>query len=127
MSATGQAEPGPPTSTSALSPFRSPIFLAMWVASVVSYFGGLIQSVGAAWLMTSLAPSAGMVALVQVSTVLPVVLFSLPAGAAADVWDRRAVMLTAQAFMLAVSAGLAGLAWPGSPGRGSWHPGHSWR
>jgi len=85
----------------------------MWVASVVSYFGGLIQSVGAAWLMTSLAPSAGMVALVQVSTVLPVVLFSLPAGAAADVWDRRAVMLTAQAFMLAVSAGLAGLAWAG--------------
>ncbi len=85
----------------------------MWVASVVSYFGGLIQSVGASWLMTTLAPSADMVALVQVSTVLPIVLFSLPSGAAADVWDRRVVMLIAQAFMLAVSAGLAGLAWAG--------------
>ena len=40
----------------------------MWVASVVSYFGGLIQSVGASWLMITLAPSADMVALVQVST-----------------------------------------------------------
>ncbi len=113
MSATGRAEAGPTTGPSALAPFRSPIFLAMWVASVVSYFGGLIQSVGASWLMTTLAPSAGMVALVQVSTVLPIVLFSLPSGAAADVWDRRVVMLTAQAFMLAVSAGLAGLAWAG--------------
>ena len=98
----------------ALAPFRSPIFLAMWVASVVSYFGGLIQSVGASWLMTSLAGSANLVALVQVSTVLPIVLFSLPAGAAADVWDRRTVMLAAQAFMLAVSAALAWLAFSGS-------------
>ncbi|MBV9828170.1 MAG: MFS transporter, partial [Alphaproteobacteria bacterium] len=97
----------------ALAPFRSPIFLAMWVASVVSYFGGLIQSVGAAWLMTALAPAADMVALVQVSTVLPIVLFSLLAGAAADVCDRRVVMLAAQASMLAVSAALAGLAWAG--------------
>ncbi len=98
---------------SALAPFRSPIFLAMWIASVASYFGGLIQSVGASWLMTTLAPSADMVALVQVSTVLPIVLLSLPAGAAADVWDRRAVMLVAQSSMLAVSAALAGLAWAG--------------
>ena len=105
--------PSDPAS-SALSPFRSPIFAAMWTASVVSYFGGLVQSVGAAWLMTSLAPSADMVALVQVATVLPIVLFSLPAGAAADVWDRRIVMLTAQMAMLAVAAALAWLALAGT-------------
>jgi MFS family permease len=98
---------------SAFSPFRSRIFLAMWVASLLSNFGSLIQTVGATWLMTSLAPSADMVALVQVSTVLPIVLFSLPAGAAADVWDRRLLMLVAQGGMLAVSAALAILAWFG--------------
>ena len=85
----------------------------MWIASLLSNFGTLIQGVGAAWLMTSLAPSADMVALVQVSTVLPIMLFSLPAGAAADVWDRRIVMLVAQGVMLAVSVALAGLAWLG--------------
>ena len=63
--------------------------------------------------MLSLAPSADMVALVQVATVLPIVLFSLPAGAAADVWDRRRVMIIAQLLMLTVSALLAGLAWHG--------------
>jgi Transmembrane secretion effector len=46
----------------------------MWIASLLSNFGTLIQGVGAAWLMTSLAPSADMVALVQVSTVLPIML-----------------------------------------------------
>lgn len=85
----------------------------MWGASLVSHFGGLIQSVGASWLMTSLAPSADMVALVQVSTVLPIMLFSLPAGAAADLWDRRTVMLVAQIGMLVVSAALAAFAWLG--------------
>ena len=99
--------------TSAFSPFHSRIFLAIWIASLVSNFGSLIQNVGATWLMTSLAPSADMVALVQVSTVLPIVLFSLPAGAAADVWDRRVIMLVAQGAMLAVSAALAILAWLG--------------
>ena len=96
---------------SALAPFRAPIFLALWLASLVSNFGSLIQNVGAAWLMTSLAPAADMVALVQVATVLPIMLFSLPAGAAADVYDRRRVMLVAQVAMLAVSAALAALAW----------------
>src|ERR671920_2129712 len=99
--------------TSAFSPFRSRIFLAIWIASLVSNFGSLVQNVGATWLMTSLAPSADMVTLVQVSTVLPIMLFSLPAGAAADVWDRRVIMLIAQGAMLVVSAALAVLAWLG--------------
>lgn len=109
----GPDEAQPKPATSALSPFRSRIFLAMWVASLLSNFGSLVQNVGATWLMTSLAPSADMVALVQVSTVLPIMLFSLPAGAAADVWDRRLIMLVAQVSMLAVSAVLAALAWFG--------------
>jgi MFS family permease len=88
---------------SPLTPFKYQIFLALWTASLFSNFGGLIQSVGASWLMTSLSPTADIVALVQASTVLPYMLFCLAAGAASDVLDRRALMLTAQILALVVS------------------------
>jgi MFS family permease len=90
-----------------LAPFRHRIFLAIWIASLVSNFGSLIQSVGASWLMTSLAPTPDMVALVQAATLLPIMLFSLPAGALADAFDRRRLMIVAQAVMLIASAVLA--------------------
>lgn len=69
---------------SAFAPLRQPIFRAVWIASLASNFGGLVQMVGAAWLMTSLSDSPDMVALVQASTTLPVMIFSLAAGAIAD-------------------------------------------
>jgi MFS family permease len=74
------------------------------VASLASNFGGLVQAVGAAWMMTSISDSVNMVALVQASTSLPIMLFSLVSGALADNFDRRRIMLIAQCFMLAVSA-----------------------
>ena len=88
---------------SPLAPFKYHIFLALWTASLFSNFGGLIQSVGASWLMTSLSPTADVVALVQASTVLPYMLFCLAAGAASDVLDRRILMLSAQVLALVVS------------------------
>src|SRR5215216_7013940 len=100
------------TRTSALAPFRHGIFRAVWFATLASNFGGLIQSVGASWMMTSIA-SADLVALVQASTTLPVMLFSLAAGAISDNYDRRLVMLVAQSAMFAVSTLLAVLAWLG--------------
>ncbi|MCA0010849.1 MFS transporter [Mesorhizobium sp. B292B1B] len=90
-------------SVSALAPFRHGIFRAVWSASLVSNFGGLIQGVGAAWMMTTIATSPYQVALVQASTTLPIMLFALVAGAIADSFDRRKVMLVAQTFMLVVS------------------------
>lgn len=98
---------------SALSPFRFPVFRSIWFASVLSNLGGLIQTVGAAWLMTSIAKSADMVALVQTSVALPIVLLSVFAGAMADNMDRRKVMLGAQIFMLVVSTVLTACAWMG--------------
>lgn len=95
----------------ALSPFRVAIFRNVWFASLVSNFGGLIQSVGAAWMMLEMTQRADMVALVQTSVALPVVLFSLLGGAMADGLDRRRVMLAAQCFMLLVSLALAICAW----------------
>ncbi len=89
------------------SPLSIPIFRAVWLAAMASNFGGLIQSVGASWTMASLAGSPQLVALVQASTTLPIMLLSLLAGAVADNLDRRKVMLAAQLFMLLVSATLS--------------------
>lgn len=102
-----------PARSSALSPFRHRIFRDLWVANVASQLGGLIQSVGAAWLMLSIASSAEMVTLVQASTMLPIFLFALAAGALADSVDRRKVMLAAQLFMLVASAALAAVTYLG--------------
>ncbi|WP_133000138.1 MFS transporter [Luteimonas arsenica] len=111
-----QPDPTPPEPAprpTALSAMRYPVFRKVWFASASSNFGGMIQSVGAAWLMTSIAESADMVALVQASVALPIMLFSLVAGAMADNFDRRRMMLGAQVFMLLVSVALAACAWSG--------------
>jgi MFS family permease len=99
--------------TLGLAPLRYPVFRRVWGASTLANLGGLIQSVGASWLMISLGQSADMVALVQASVTLPVVLFSLVAGAMADNLDRRKVMLGTQTFMLVVSVVLVIFAWTG--------------
>ncbi len=98
---------------SSLAPLRHAIFRDVWISSLVSNFGGLIQSVGASWMMASISSSADMVALVQAANNLPIMLFSLTAGALSDNFDRRQVMLIAQIFMLVVSAFLAVAAYLG--------------
>jgi MFS family permease len=99
---------------SILAPFQRRIFLALWVASLASNFGGLIQAVGASWLMTSLSPTADIVALVQASNVLPIMALSLIAGAVSDLFDRRKLMLAAQIMALIFSALLAVLTYTGA-------------
>ncbi|MDA0977900.1 MAG: MFS transporter, partial [Proteobacteria bacterium] len=98
---------------STLAPLRIRTFRHLWIASIASNFGGLIQSVGAGWMMTSISDSAQMVALVQASTALPIMALSLMSGAIADGFDRRRVMLLSQLFMLLVSVSLALSAWNG--------------
>tara|TARA_R110002049_G_scaffold188402_2_gene356844 strand:+ start:51450 stop:53024 length:1575 start_codon:yes stop_codon:yes gene_type:complete len=85
----------------------------LWIAALASNFGGLVQAVGAAWLMTSLSDSQNMVALVQGSVALPIMIFSLLAGVFADNFDRRRVMLIAQGFMFVVSVALTFMAFEG--------------
>ena len=93
-------------SVSPWSPLRQPVFRALWIASVVSNVGTWMQNVGAAWLMTLLTPSPMVVALVQAATSLPVFLVALPAGALADVVDRRRLLLLTQGWMLLAAAAL---------------------
>src|SRR3546814_14894950 len=72
----------------------------------------MIQGVGAAWMRVALAASPQMVTLVQASITLPIVMLALVAGALADAFDRRKLMIVAQAFMLVVSTALAAPAYP---------------
>ena len=76
-------------STSPLAPLQHSNFRDLWVATLASNLGGLVQIVGAGWMMTSISASNDMVALVQAATTLPIMIFSLAAGALADNFNRR--------------------------------------
>ena len=90
------------------SPLRHRIFRSIWIASIFSNVGTWMHEVGAGWLMTSLAPDPLMVALVQAATTFPIFLLALPAGALADILDRRNYLIGTQVWM-AMAAGLLGL------------------
>jgi MFS family permease len=76
----------------------------LWLASIFSNIGSWMHEVGAGWLMTSLAPSPLMVALVQAATTTPVFLLALPAGALADIVDRRRYLIATQVWMMLAAA-----------------------
>ncbi|MGE6696446.1 MFS transporter [Hyphomonas sp. NPDC076900] len=95
------------------NPFSIPLYKRIWVANIASQFGGLIQSVGAAWLMVQLGGSETQIALVQASVTLPIMILSLLSGAIADNFPRRTVMLVSQFYMFAVSAVLCVFAFMG--------------
>ncbi len=86
------------------APLSEPLFRSLWVAAVISYTGTWMQNVGAGWLMTQLTMSPLMVGLVQAATTLPVFLVILPAGALADMVDRRRLLLITQVWMVAAAA-----------------------
>jgi len=100
---------GPPKPASPWAPLRQRLFRSLWIAGVVANAGLWMRDVAAGWLMTSLAPSPSMVALVQAATTLPVFLLSFPAGALADIVDRRRLLIGTQIWMLAVTTLLAAL------------------
>ncbi|HEV7218190.1 MAG: MFS transporter [Terriglobales bacterium] len=88
------------------SPLGEPLFRSLWIAAVISYTGTWMQNVGAGWLMTQLTMSPLMVGLVQAATTLPVFLVIIPAGALADMVDRRRFLLITQGWMVMASAAL---------------------
>jgi MFS family permease len=102
-----------PPALGIFSPLRYAVFRRIWTASLLSNLGLLVLGVGAAWMMTKISSSTGMVALVQTSLMLPVALVSTPAGAIADMFDRRIVGLVALSIALAGSISLSALAWLG--------------
>src|SRR4029077_5477961 len=98
----------PRRANSAWAPLGEPLFRSLWIAAVISYTGTWMQNVGAGWLMTQLTMSPLMVSLVTAATTLPVFLVILPAGALADLVDRRRFLLITQSWMV-VAAALLGI------------------
>ena len=99
----------PARSWGPLEPLRGGAFGVIWVSSILSNFGQLILGVGAAWEMTRIAHSTQMVALVQTALMLPMMLIAVPAGAAADMFDRRKVAMWGLGFAMLCAAGLTTL------------------
>jgi MFS family permease len=105
------AEDAAPTQRwTAFEPLRERTFRRIWSASVLSNFGQLIQGVGAAWEMTRLTSSPSMVALVQTALMLPLMLVAVPAGAIADMFDRRKIALSGLTFATICAATLTTIA-----------------
>jgi MFS family permease len=101
------------------APFRHPAFAVIWTATLVSNVGGWMYSAASGWLMTGLDPNPLLVALVQAASNLPIFLFALPAGALADIFDKRKYLIVVESLTTAVSAVYAamvglGLATPGN-------------
>ncbi len=105
------------SSSGLLAPLRDKTFRWIWTTSVLSNLGQMVLGVGAAWEMTRLTTSASMVALVQTAMMLPLMLVALPAGALADMFDRRRIAMGGLAVSIVAAAALtllaaAGLATP---------------
>jgi MFS family permease len=83
---------------------RYPVFRWLWIATVVSNIGSWMYNAAAGWLMTSLSPSPLIVSLVQVANSLPLFLFALPAGALADMIDKRRLILVLEILTTVFSA-----------------------
>ena len=104
MSSRAKLAPGEKLSSiderSPWAPLREPLFCSLWIASLISYTGTWMRNVAAGWLMTQLTLSPLMVSLVQAAYTLPVFLVILPAGALADLVDRRKFLLFTQGWMV---------------------------
>lgn len=101
-------------SASVWAPFMSRPFLWLWLANTVSALGTWIQNAASAWIMTDLAPSPLMVSLVQAAAQFPALLLALPAGALADLLDRKRYLIATNLLMFAAAAALAIVAASGS-------------
>ena len=102
MTATTGATAGKAVSFTA--PFRHRAFAVIWTATLVSNIGGWMYSAASGWLMTSLNPDPLIVALVQAASNLPICLLAMPAGALADIFDKRKYLLVVESLTTAVSA-----------------------
>lgn len=103
---------GPPSDApeSAWAPLRITIFRWLWIASLASNVGTFMHNVGASWLMTDLTRSPTLISLLQTVYAAPGFLLALPAGALADVVDRKKMLVASQGFMLAVATTMGVLA-----------------
>jgi len=110
MKTTPSTGPGAPANARPVSgpwtPLQTALFRNLWIATIVSNVGSWMQDVGAGWLMTSLSSSPSLVALVEAADSFPLMLLALPAGALADIVDRRRLLIAIQVYLLIVAGAL---------------------
>jgi len=104
---TSERPASPKRQIPAWAPLRSPLFRALWLASLASNIGTWMHEVGASWLMTSLTKSEPLNALVAAASTFPMFLLALPAGALADIVDRRKLVIFTQAWAALAAGALA--------------------
>jgi MFS family permease len=100
-------------SSNAFGPLKIPLFRDRWIASTVSSLGTWMQDTAGTWLMTVLTTSPLLIALMQTAASLPVLFLGLLAGATADIYERRRLLIFWQCWMLASVAVLAVLTFVG--------------
>ncbi|WP_414474436.1 MFS transporter [Microvirga sp. M2] len=96
-------------SASPWAPFRHRAYAVIWTATLIANIGYWMYSAASGWLMTSLDAHPLMVSLVQVAASLPMFLFALPAGALADIVDRRQFLVGVEVGTTATATVLAAL------------------
>jgi len=103
----------PVATTSPWAPLSRPVFRAIWLASLSSSIGSTMNDTAAVWTMSTLSHSPLLLSLMATVSAVPIFFFSLPAGALADVLDRRCILLVAQSWMLGIATSLSATAWLG--------------
>src|SRR6478736_9928225 len=99
----------PAAPASAWAPLRVRAFRSLWIAQLFSLIGTWMQTVGAQWLLVDEPNAATLVGLVQTAAMLPTLVLALPAGALADILDRRRLLISVQLFQVAVGVVLLAL------------------
>ena len=94
-----------PQPAPALGAFAHPAFVVVWAASTCAMIGIAMYDTAAGWLMTTFGLDPFEVALLNAATTLPIFLFTLPAGAIADIIDpRRMIVVVSYAIAVLMAA-----------------------
>jgi MFS family permease len=103
------ARPVTASTPSIWRPLRGSAFRGLWIALAASSIGVWMQTVGAQWLLIDEPNASTLVAGVQTATMLPALLLALPAGALADTFDRRRLLIAVQVYLVTVAVALTAL------------------
>ncbi|MBV8378716.1 MAG: MFS transporter [Verrucomicrobia bacterium] len=99
------------TSTSIWIALRNPVFRKLWLASVVSGCCVSAHDMAATWVMNLMSPSPFLLSLLSTAASLPFFLFTFPAGALADMVNRKKLLCVMHGWLAAAAAGLALFGW----------------
>jgi predicted MFS family arabinose efflux permease len=87
-----------------LGAFAHPAFAIVWTASTCALIGISMYDTASGWLMTTFGLDPFEVALLHAATTLPIFLFTLPAGAIADIVDPRRMIIAVSYAIAALMA-----------------------